>query len=302
MSDLLIPFGLHKITGEIVEPEDVVSGRACDCICPGCKAPILARHPKVNRSHFAHDSKHENAKPEEECPFSSAVAVAMMIREVASLFVGKVLYTPSYECLLEFDCCFDGATVVQVCDSAYMVIDEVEVGVFEFSRRFDIKFSVAGIPVYVDLIHKGKLPVTLFDSELDEAGASILELDCDSFVPNWARKDKAQRFSEAVTEFVLEWGLRRWSLHSSQAQKVKSVKNAHQCKSYYESNDYITGHVPEASRVEEAMKLRARIEAELSAERKDLYLCLKCKEEWLHTSNQQPNCPNCHTHLFARKL
>ncbi len=73
MTGLLIPFGLDRNTRDIVEPEDAARGRACNCICPGCAAPLLSRHPKENRIHFAHDSKHPEAKPEEECPFSSAV-------------------------------------------------------------------------------------------------------------------------------------------------------------------------------------------------------------------------------------
>ncbi|MCP4488613.1 MAG: hypothetical protein GY820_15065 [Gammaproteobacteria bacterium] len=44
MSELLIPFGIHRHSGDIVEPEDAPKGRACNCLCPGCKAPLLSRH------------------------------------------------------------------------------------------------------------------------------------------------------------------------------------------------------------------------------------------------------------------
>lgn len=56
--DIRNPFGLRN--GKIVMIEDVPKekrGLECDCICPNCKEPFIARLGDVNRHHFAHSGK-----------------------------------------------------------------------------------------------------------------------------------------------------------------------------------------------------------------------------------------------------
>lgn len=78
VAELLIPFGVDAASGLIVEPEDAERGQACNCVCPGCKAPLLSKHSVDRRRHFSHDSSRFDAKPIEKCPFNSAVAVAII--------------------------------------------------------------------------------------------------------------------------------------------------------------------------------------------------------------------------------
>ncbi len=79
MSDVLIPFALHKPTGEQVFVDDVPRGLACECECIGCGERLVARKGQ-NRHHFAHRAKKIN--DEEPCPFSFDRAVFWMCREV----------------------------------------------------------------------------------------------------------------------------------------------------------------------------------------------------------------------------
>lgn len=48
------PIGIDKNTDEIRLINDVESGLKCNCICPACKAPLVARKGKVNAHHFSH--------------------------------------------------------------------------------------------------------------------------------------------------------------------------------------------------------------------------------------------------------
>jgi hypothetical protein len=50
----LIPYAL--LDDRLVHVDTVESGAACGCICPGCKAPMIARKGAVRRHHFAHAS------------------------------------------------------------------------------------------------------------------------------------------------------------------------------------------------------------------------------------------------------
>lgn len=45
-------------SGEIVDIESVESGLKCDCICPACGEPLVAKKGKVMMHHFAHHAGH----------------------------------------------------------------------------------------------------------------------------------------------------------------------------------------------------------------------------------------------------
>jgi hypothetical protein len=48
-----IPFGLGP-DGRLVEVREVERGAACNCRCPGCGAPLMAKKGEVNVQHFSH--------------------------------------------------------------------------------------------------------------------------------------------------------------------------------------------------------------------------------------------------------
>ncbi len=229
MHDLLIPFGIHKDTGDIIEPEDAVKGRACDCLCPGCKAPLLCKHPKEKRDHFAHDSKHENAKPEKKCPFSSSVAVAMMVRNMAPAFVGKLLGTPEFYVSDRCPRCRRLESIM-VTRSAYNRIDEVDANVTAYGHHVDLKLIVSGFPILVNLVYKGKQPLNIDETALQSNKVAVLELDCDSFSFTTFRRHRKLRFSEAIIRFFLIEGRRAWRFHPRAETLRKQSQQKHQCK------------------------------------------------------------------------
>lgn len=53
-SDSRIPFGLKD--GRVMHIDDVHRGLQCGCVCPSCKAPLIARQGEKNIHHFAHAS------------------------------------------------------------------------------------------------------------------------------------------------------------------------------------------------------------------------------------------------------
>jgi hypothetical protein len=297
MSELLIPFGIHRDSGEIVEPEDAAKGRACNCLCPGCKAPVLSRHPKEKRYHFAHDSKHELAKPEEECPFSSAVAVAMMIRELAPALIHRSINTPDYKLIQNYECCGAKSNPILVSKSATVKITDSSANVSAYSHHFDLGLMVGDYRIFVDLIYKGKLPVTLHEAELQEAKAAVLTLDCNSFLIASLKKNRSKRFSEAVTDFVLRDAQRRWRYHPRQVAKMKALREHHRCRSgYYPVN--IRGVVSEP--VPALMSRRKYISRPKPESKR--YCCVLCGQEWVHHFTGPLSCPNGHSHLYAKEL
>lgn len=55
--DLRIPFGLSLSQERLLDVTEVSRGAACDCICPCCKVPLIAKHGEAKRWHFAHGTR-----------------------------------------------------------------------------------------------------------------------------------------------------------------------------------------------------------------------------------------------------
>ena len=43
--------------GRLLHIDDVPSGLACDCICPGCSRPLVAKKGRLQAHHFAHHAQ-----------------------------------------------------------------------------------------------------------------------------------------------------------------------------------------------------------------------------------------------------
>jgi len=71
-SSLRVPFGQKN--GQMVTPADVPSGRACECFCPGCSLPLLAKKGEHNVWHFAHDGG--------GCATGAETAIHLMAKQI----------------------------------------------------------------------------------------------------------------------------------------------------------------------------------------------------------------------------
>ena len=96
-SQNLIPFGEQTATGELVDVGEVEKGERCNCICPSCKTPLIARKGDIKEWHFAHKSQARRIKKntEKPCDMSFAVSVRLMAKQ---LFEGGArMLLPKYE-------------------------------------------------------------------------------------------------------------------------------------------------------------------------------------------------------------
>lgn len=80
---LLLPFGFHLPTQQLIAIEAIDEARrgaACDCVCPGCRAPLLAKFPRSTSGptrHFAH------------APGAQCVAPETVLHKTAKLIVAQ---------------------------------------------------------------------------------------------------------------------------------------------------------------------------------------------------------------------
>lgn len=69
----IVPFGLRN--GRMYAATEVANGLACDCLCPGCATPLVARQGEHRRPHFAH---HAGA----ECQYGAESAIHRMAKQI----------------------------------------------------------------------------------------------------------------------------------------------------------------------------------------------------------------------------
>lgn len=86
MAQVLIPFATNVTTGQLVAVDDVPSGKACQCICPGCGTPLIARHytDGSRASNFAHSGRKDFQQTKAECHYSYLVSVRSMAKQILS--------------------------------------------------------------------------------------------------------------------------------------------------------------------------------------------------------------------------
>lgn len=90
----LIPFGIDKETRSIREVGDVPRGRKCGCICPSCKAGLVARKGSENEWHFAHDHRAE-ARPKKKCDISFESACRLFVIDLLKSGQIPMIATPA---------------------------------------------------------------------------------------------------------------------------------------------------------------------------------------------------------------
>lgn len=88
---MLIPFGLQG--GKIYHVENVANGLACDCVCPSCRKPLIAKNKgECKRPHFAH-------AVDTDCLNYEAMTylhhyAQQLLEEEQSIFLPEFLYMP----------------------------------------------------------------------------------------------------------------------------------------------------------------------------------------------------------------
>ncbi len=236
MKELHIPYGIERDSGDIVEPEDAARGRACNCLCPGCEAPLLSRHPQSDskRVHFAHDSKHQDAKPIGECPLSPFVALGMMLRHLSSSFAGKTIQLTTYCKSISFNCCDAAAKFLAVTEAEEAVISAGDKSPSVGGVTYDLGLVINGKYYLVEIIYPGKLRKEIPELiHLKDIGG-IFSISGPEFLEMMGKQDfRMVRYSESVSYFLLSYSRKLWSYRDEEVDAEARVRESHVCKHNY---------------------------------------------------------------------
>lgn len=211
MSDLLLPFALRIADGLFVSPDEVLRGRACNCVCPSCQNPVQARHGTERVWHFAHakagncagayaKSIHETAK--------------QMLRDRKELLLPALTVTASatdafHRLIQEIKTVFDAKHVTLDACLPGQIIDDVSpdlVGTFS-DRRLIVEITV---------FHR-LMPEK--QERLKKTGLAILEIDLAEF--------KTKQVTRELLEAALfsRFDNRRWISHPAVSAAQKQIQD-----------------------------------------------------------------------------
>lgn len=207
-----ISFGLRERDEAIVDVYAVQRGRACGCICPSCRTPLIARPGEEKACHFAHASRNVYDRTVQECDFSFYVSVRLMARQLigskltlalpeyrdrVSRYVGVLHETR------ELDYVITAGKAIQ--------LEQVEVETRFAKAAVDLKGRVGDFEFVVYLAHPGRLVPRELEA-LEGVKAGVIAIDLRSLAGVFAQLTGGERtYSDALADFLRnDLASKRW--------------------------------------------------------------------------------------------
>jgi hypothetical protein len=300
----LIPFGLRQADEAFVDVAEVARGRACGCICPSCKTPLIARQGEVKEWHFAHASRGVHQSTQQSCEFSLYVSVRMMARQM----IGEQLEIELPELngqvtegLGEY-----GEPVrieFSVAPRKHLTLTDVEVERSFAGVPVDVYGQIREIPFIIYFTHPGRpVPPELQTPSNHRCGILELTLNNAPALLQIARSH-AQPYREALARFLAQdLASKRWIYHPRyQRCKTKAVQKAREKlakqAAIREMREKTRGW-REPLEEPSPEPLETIEEYHLPEKHRVIYTCLICKVEWEDWDPGASCCPECGEHLY----
>lgn len=283
--DTLIPFGLHEETEQLVDVASVARGRECDCVCPSCRTPLIARHGDKKEWHFAHDSRRGHQKTIDECKYSMLVSIRLMIRQLANDELTLLLpdYTDHIRKYCEVAKKYRTISFT-ITESSKVELVSVQVGASFSNVEVDLIGEVKQVPLVLYCTYPGRvIPETLYQPNEKKCG--VLEINLGSLAAKFQQVKKGQYISEL--KYFLEQSVdgKHWIYHPKYAKaKHNAEKEFDNIPIDNKASAYRQSTVHSYQLSQASVKV---IKA---------YKCISCNNEW---SGSSYICSNCNTHLFT---
>ncbi|MCP4323225.1 MAG: hypothetical protein GY787_15545 [Alteromonadales bacterium] len=265
----LIPFGQRLSDQQFVDVSDVKRGGKCNCICPSCKTPLIARQGDINEWHFAHASKGVFSDTESECEYSFWLSVTLMAKQVIK--TAKSIQLPS---LIMYT---NDAVEVKVSEQAVVLLDEVQidqkVNAVSVDATLKLGEYIIAVIFTTPYSHCDNYACNL--SSNDHVG--ILEISLENSVQWLFGSNNQGKYAEVLKSKILEDNdCKKWRYHPRKLV-IESQKNM-----------LLNEQCP-------VLPLQQEPEQHFHTIEKRQYKCIKCGNNWFGTHI----CSNCKTHLYT---
>ena len=304
-----VPFGLRIEDHSFVDVSDVARGKKCDCICPSCHTPLIARQGEEKQWHFAHATRKVD-KTDKECDFSFFVSVRMMARQVIE--TGIRIDLPEYKCTVARQA---KATHFK---EEFLVAKQTTIELEDVHKEapfsncvVDIVGKVQDFSFVVYFTHPNRpLPAELHVSDNQQSG--VLEIKLDD-THHLFKEDRAGTRHLDRLKLFLQNDLpsKSWVFHPRKASMQKAAyKRLNSTIASYQINCHsATSHSSHGSHVSYqhndpwlAPRNKPTAPPSPIPKRTATFECIMCNCQWQTSLPGQPTCPKCHSHLYASEI
>lgn len=274
-----IPVGCSRDNlNHLLDVMDVPSGKACNCVCPSCRAPLIARHCNGHReSHFAHDPAYESEYNYSECILSFHVALKLMLKQIMATSTEILL--PGYEVIEPYS-----DETITVTKEKMLQFESIEIDKNGFDALIRVKQHRLAI-----IITYPERKVTDFTNYSEIHG--IVEIDLALMQrSNLAPKMSwSERLSRAL---ILGTKSKRWVWHVRADELLKQAKA-----------NFIPLQADERESIKESISRRRAEYAEVKAKplMVNVYRCYECIKDY-STQEAIERCPKCNTKLLVTSI
>jgi len=297
-----IPFGLRESDEAIVDVYAVKRGRECECTCPSCRTPLIARQGEEKVWHFAHASRHVYKRTAQECDFSFYVSVRLMARQLIGSSITLAL--PEYRAkVVQY---FEDLNQTRSLDYLVTEARSIELEHVAVETRFadvavDLKGKVGDFDFVVYLVHPGRAVPTELES-LEGAKAGVIAIDLQGMAAALARvKEAGGTYSQALGEFLAKnIASKRWVYHQRNAM-MRQKAGVELAQSIAREVDEMR-HRLSVGKALPTESERLPAANKNNAPRQVRCECLFCGSKWDGFDPGLNNCPKCRTHLGTRIL
>lgn len=295
----LIPFGLQAEGEQLVDVGNVRRGNACGCICPSCRTPLVARQGDEKAWHFAHRSLNVHNETKNECKYSFAFSVRLMIRQLSN--DGLKFKLPRYECSLPAfseHSCRSKTFSYLVAKESVLTLDNVQVGVNFSGVPVDILGLVEGFPFVVFVTYKERsLPSELKNP--DERKCGIVEFNVNA-VPRLLEGAHRGQYKEALRRYIEDaTDGKTWAYHPREQKRREAAlakRRSWLLQQEREASDFAIRNRSCQAQVNPRAGNRHRRSYVPAVPAVRNYKCVMCASAWTGVS---PVCKTCNTHLYT---
>jgi hypothetical protein len=176
MIELKLPYGLRG--DELLYIAEVQRGRNCDCVCPACREPLIARKGTSVRHHFAHDKG-------ATCEHGVQTALHMAAK--------NILATEGHIHLPAFDIAFSSPKAAWRVPSQRIVFDRVQLEKRVGTIVPDLFVYVGQQPLMIEIAVTHRINADK-EAKIKQMGISTIEIDI---------SDLSRDFTEALLVDVI---------------------------------------------------------------------------------------------------
>lgn len=303
----LVPFGYSVSEDRLVDVHQVPSGKLCGCICPSCKAPLIARKGTKKVWHFAHDSNSEIFNNLEKCTYSFFVSARMMARQL----IGNnlVVTLPKYEIhFTEEKSSSDRSVHVSelVTKSRQIQLVDVVLDSEIDGHRFDILGYIEGHALAFLFTHPGRTGFDNLDN-FDDSKFGVVEIALDNLTDEFRRlQTPNSSYGDILAKYISDnIKSKKWIYHPR--QKLAEEKAKAKLEIALKERNRTTSQYRRKSRrrstfEDELFVGLKNVQKSDKSKKKYQFICRLCDSQWIGMGNASANCRQCRSSLLVSRI